>query len=252
MSEYVTLTIRRQDRPDTEPYEQVFRVPRLPQMNVISCLQQIAANPVTVDGAPTSPVAWDCSCLEEVCGSCTMVINGRVRQSCTALVDALLEEEPSAIRLEPMRKFPVVRDLIVDRSRIFATLKRVRAWVPVDGYYDLGPGPRLSQREQEEAYPLSRCMSCGCCLDACPQFNDRGEFLGAAAISQAVLFNAHPTGRMIAGERLDALMAPGGVTDCGNAQNCVKVCPKDIPLTDSIARAGRETTLHAIRQWLGR
>jgi len=47
-------------------------------------------------------------------------------------------------------------------------------------------------------------------------------------------------------------MAPGGITDCGNAQNCVKVCPKDIPLTDSIAKAGRQTTLYAIRRWLGR
>ncbi len=252
MPELVTLTIRRQDRPDTAPYWQTFRVPHVPQMNVISCLQAVAARPVTADGEAVAPVAWECCCLEEVCGSCTMVINGRVRQSCTALVDRLLEENPAGIRLEPMSKFPVVRDLIVDRSRMFEALRRVRAWIPVDGYYDIGPGPRISQREQEEAYPLSRCMTCGCCVEACPQYNDRGEVLGAAAISQAVLFNMHPTGRLNAHERLEALMAPGGITDCGNAQNCVKVCPKDIPLTDSIAKAGRQTTLHALSQWLRR
>lgn len=249
MPDFVTLTIKRQDGPQRPAYWQTFRVPHVEQMNVISCLQAIAANPVTADGQTTTPVAWDCGCLEEVCGACTMVINGRVRQSCTALVDPLLAENPKEIRLEPMSKFPVVRDLVVDRSRMFESLKRVKAWIAVDGYYDAGHGPAITPRVQELAYPLSRCMTCGCCLEACPQFNDHSDFIGAAPISQVVLFNLHPTGAMNAEERLEAIMEPGGITDCGNAQNCVKVCPKDIPLTDSIARAGRATTLYSIRRW---
>ena len=151
-------------------------------------------------------------------------------------------------------------------------LERVRAWIPVDGYHDAGPGPAQSPEDQEEAYPLSKCMTCGCCMEACPQYVkvetprypgeadadyesradaefDR-EFLGPSVISQAVLFNTHPTGKMSARERLEALMGPGGITDCGNAQNCVKVCPKEIPLTRSIAKAGRATTLHSIKSWL--
>ncbi len=67
-----------------------------------------------------------------------------------------------------------------------------------------------------------------------------------------MLFNTHPTGRMNAGERLDALMQPGGIQVCGNAQNCVAVCPKKIPLTTSIGRAGRAATLRAIRKWFDR
>ena len=74
-------------------------------------------------------------------------------------------------------------------------------------------------------------------------------FVGAHAIGQAMLFNAHPTGRMLAGERLDALSQPGGIQLCGNAQNCVAVCPKNIPLTTAIARAGRATTLHILKGW---
>ena len=66
------------------------------------------------------------------------------------------------------------------------------------------------------------------------------NFVGAHAISQVVFFNAHPTGQLNAGARLDALMAPGGIQVCGNAQNCVAVCPKKIPLTTSIGRAGRD------------
>jgi len=71
-------------------------------------------------------------------------------------------------------------------------------------------------------------------------------------ISQAILFDAHPTGVGLRDERLEVLSGPGGVVDCGNSQNCVKVCPKDIPLTDSIAKAGRDTTLYKLRKWFGR
>jgi len=252
MPDILTMRIKRQDRPGKTPYWQTFRIPYVPQMNVISCLQAIAANPLTAEGTPTTPVAWDCNCLEEVCGACTMVINGQVRQACTALVDQLLEYDPNAIVLEPMTKFPVVRDLVVDRSSMFEGLKRFKAWVPVDGYYDAGPGPTISQREQEEAYPLARCMTCGCCIEACPQVNPRSPFVGAALINQVVLFNSHPTGRAIAHERLEEMMKPGGITECGNAQNCVKVCPKDIPLTESIARLGGQTSRYAIRRWLRR
>jgi len=268
----VVFRIARQNRPGSDRYWQSFAVPHLPGMNVISALQEIAAHPVPLGTSePVAPVAWECCCLEEVCGACSMIINGRVRQACSALVDNLERNSSGEIELEPMTKFPVVRDLVVDRSRMFRGLQRVHAWIPVDGYHDAGPGPIQGPEDQEEAYPLSQCMTCGCCMEACPQYvkvevprhpdeSDEGyarrrdaafdrEFLGPAVISQAVLFNRHPTGKLSKSDRLEALMGPGGITDCGNAQNCAKVCPKDIPLTRSIAVAGRETTIHAIRRW---
>lgn len=82
------------------------------------------------------------NCLEEVCGACSMVINGKPRQSCTALIDQL--EQP--IRLKPMKTFPVVRDLQVDRSRMFNALKRVKAWIPIDGTYDLDQDQECQRR----------------------------------------------------------------------------------------------------------
>ena len=245
----IILQVKRQDRPDSAAYWQEFAVPYEPQMNVISCLQAVAAVGRTADGTKVPPVAWECNCLEEVCGACTMLINGRVRQACSALVDDLIEHDGDVIRLEPMTKFPVIRDLVVDRSRMFEDLKRIKAWIPVDGYYDLGQPPLLTPRQQEEAYPLSRCMTCGCCLEACPQVNAHSGFIGAAAVSQVILFNTHPTGRNSADERLEVLLGPGGIAECGNAQNCVKVCPKEIPLTTSIARAGREASHYAVKRW---
>ncbi len=238
----VRLKIRRQANPEAKPYWEEFELAWKPGMNVISAMMEIAANPVTRAGKPTTPITYDSNCLEEVCGSCAMLINGRARMACSALVDKL--EQP--IRLEPFSKFPVVRDLAVDRNVIFENLKRVKAWIPVDGTYDLGAGPRVSAREQEEAYPISRCISCCCCMEACPQFNDKTGFVGAATIAQVKLFNTHPTGRMQKHERLAALMGDGGIQECGYAQNCIEVCPKDIPLTRAIADVGGDVMKQAL------
>jgi succinate dehydrogenase / fumarate reductase iron-sulfur subunit len=225
-----------------------FHLERRPNSNIISVLMQIQRNPVTADGKKTTPPAWDAACLEEVCGSCTMNINGKVRQACSTLIDKLTEP----IHIAPMRKFPLVRDLTVDRSKMFDALKRVQAWVPLDGTYDLGPGPRQASEEADLRYTLSTCMTCGCCLEVCPQVSQTTAFIGAAAISQVRLFNSHPTGKMNAADRLHGLMGNGGVGDCGKAGNCVEACPKGIPLTSSIAEMARETTKQALKDFFRR
>jgi succinate dehydrogenase / fumarate reductase iron-sulfur subunit len=238
----VLLKIKRQENPKSSPRWEEFELNWHSGMNVISSLMEIAANPVTRDGKQTTPITYDSSCLEEICGSCAMRINGKARMACSALVDKL--EQP--ITLEPFSKFPVVRDLAVDRSVLFENLKAVKAWVPVDGTYDLGSGPRVTMEEQEEAYPLSRCISCCCCMEVCPQFNDDTGFVGAAAISQVRLFNTHPTGASLKRERLTALMGDGGIQECGYAQNCVEICPKDIPLTSSISQVAGQVMKQAV------
>jgi succinate dehydrogenase / fumarate reductase, iron-sulfur subunit len=242
----VIVRVKRQAVPKEPAHWEEFALPWRPSMNVIIALRDIAENPVTREGKKTTPVVYDSNCLEEVCGSCAMLINGKARMACSALVDSL--EQP--IRLEPFSKFPVIRDLAVDRSSMFENLKRVHAWIPIDGTYDLGEGPRMAPEVQEKGYPLSRCISCGICLEVCPQVNSHNDFAGAAIISQVRLFNMHPTGAMHARERLEALMGPGGIADCANAQNCVKACPKNIPLTESIAEVNRQAWKQALRGWL--
>lgn len=137
----VVIRIKRRANPDAPQYWEEFEIPYQANLNIISCLMEIRQNPVTKDGKPTTPVVWEMNCLESVCGICTMIINGTVRQSCSALVDQL--ELP--ITLEPMTKFPNVRDLVVDRAEMFEHLKRIHAWIELDGTHDLGPGPRISQ-----------------------------------------------------------------------------------------------------------
>ncbi|GAA0294545.1 succinate dehydrogenase / fumarate reductase iron-sulfur subunit [Gracilibacillus halotolerans] len=245
--ETITLIITRQDDPDSATYDETFKVKYRKNMNIISALMEIQKNPQNADGKRVAPVSWESNCLEEVCGACSMIINDVPRQACSTLVDKL--EQP--IRIAPMSTFPVVRDLVVDRSRMFESLKKVKAWIPIDGTYDLGPGPRMPEKKRQWAYELSKCMTCGVCLEACPNVNSKSDFIGPAPLSQVRLFNAHPTGEMHKGERLDALMEDGGITGCGNSQNCVQVCPKGIPLTTSIAALNRSTNLQSFKNFFG-
>jgi succinate dehydrogenase / fumarate reductase, iron-sulfur subunit len=246
----IEFRISRREKPGAEQYTETFEIPYRRNLNVISALMEIRKNPVTKEGKQTTPPVWDMSCLEQVCGICTMVINGRVRQSCSALIDDLLQATGNnVITLEPMSKFPNIRDLQVDRSRMFEYLKRTNAWIELDGTHDLGPGPRMSQEEALERYAYSRCMTCGCCLEACPQYHDE-NYIGPQAIAQVRYQNMHPTGKMTRDERLEALMQEDGITNCGNAQNCLQVCPMSIPLTRAIYETNREVTIHGLFGWL--
>jgi succinate dehydrogenase / fumarate reductase, iron-sulfur subunit len=243
----ISLIITRQDSPDSQPYDEEFKIPYRPNMNVISALMEIRRNPVNAKGEKTTPVFWEMGCLEEVCGACSMVINGKPRQACSTIIDQI--EQP--VRLAPMTTFPVVRDLAVDRSRMFDSLKKVKAWIPIDGTYDLGPGPRMAESKRQWAYELSKCMTCGVCLEACPNVNSKSNFIGPAPLSQVRLFNAHPTGAFHKAERMATIMGDGGLANCGNSQNCVQSCPKGIPLTTSIAALNREATLQSFKNFFG-
>src|SRR6516164_2634112 len=110
----VLIKVKRQKDPKSAPYWEEFELPYRSGMNVISALMDVALNPITRSGQATTAITYDSNCLEEVCGSCAMLINGRTRMACSALLDNL--EQP--IQLEPFSKFPVVRDLATDRSVI--------------------------------------------------------------------------------------------------------------------------------------
>ncbi len=225
-----------------------FELELRPSMNVISALMEIQRNPVNRRNEDVAPVAYESGCLEEVCGSCSMLINGKPRQACTALIQPILEASGSRVMtLAPFSKFPLVRDLFVNRNSMFENLKKVHAWIDAEDSFDRGFGPRIAPRVQEVSYVLSTCMTCGCCSEACPQVNASSPFMGPAPISQVRLFNFHPIGKMEADTRNHAIMEEDGIKGCSNAQNCVAVCPKEIPLTESLAVMQREVGKQAVR-----
>jgi succinate dehydrogenase / fumarate reductase iron-sulfur subunit len=247
-SRTIKVEIKRQASPSAKPVTEKFEVAYRPGMNITSLLGEIALNPVDINGKDSTPITYDSNCLEEICGSCAMLINGKAMMACSALVDKLLGPNPAkAITLAPLSKFPVVRDLSVDRSVLFENLKAVKAWVPIDGTYELGAGPRQQPQIQQQRYPLSNCISCTICMEVCPQFNDATGFVGAATIAQARLFNMDPAGSVLKEDRLRALAGDGGIQECGFAQNCVQACPKQLPLTEAISDMGRDVFVQQVK-----
>lgn len=232
-------------------YWEEFSLDVEPGMNVISALMDIQKDPLTREGKATTPVVWDQGCLEEICGSCSMLINAYPRQACSALIEPLLEKS-SVILLAPLTKFPLIRDLVVDRTSLFEALKRVRAWISTSTQTSSDEEKQhISPELQQSLYLLSTCMTCGCCSEACPQVSERSDFMGPAAVSQARLFNDQPLGKEEQAARARAMLAKDGIAGCANAQNCGKVCPKGIRLTESISIMGRQATKQFWKEILG-
>lgn len=176
-----------------------------------------------MDGAPASPIRWECSCLQKKCGACAMVINGRPGLAC----DARLSAYRKAIRLEPLRKFPVVSDLIVDRSVLYENLRAMRLWFE--------DAAALSDRAVEIGYEASRCLQCGCCLDVCPNFYPGGEFVGMAAAVPATRLLAE----LPASQREEAakLYRDRVYDGCGKSLACRNICPAGIGIDDMLVNS---------------
>ncbi|MEN9406039.1 MAG: succinate dehydrogenase iron-sulfur subunit [Bacillota bacterium] len=242
----VRFSVRRQRTPQDKSYVEHFQVTAKPQQTVISLLTAIDSHPYNEQGARVEELSWEASCLEEICGSCSMVINGVPRQACTALVDRL--QQP--ITIEPLTSFPVMRDLLVDRSRMFETLAKVQAWIDIDGLHHPAAGPRQDNNLNNKRYQLSQCMTCGLCLEACPNVKKTSKFQGPFAAAQVELFNSHPVGEAKKEERIANLFNNTHLAACSNAQNCSRACPKGIPLLEAIAKANWAATKLMAKKFL--
>ncbi len=247
MENYIYIKVKRCNSSKDIPYYESFRVPYKPNMNVISVLTEIRKSPINLSGEEVAPVVWECNCLEGVCGGCAMLINGRPNEACSFLVDTTTFDESNPIILEPLSKFTVIRDLMVDRKVMFESLKKVNAWIPLEECTDEEQGTIISEDTHEWTYAISRCTTCGCCLEACPNVNKRAHFIGPQAVSQVVILGMHPNGKSSQDIRLAGLTEKGGIQECGKSKNCKAVCPKSIDLTTNIAIANRAATKYRFK-----
>jgi len=242
----ILFKIKRQDNENSTSYWDYFEVHPKDGMTVISALRLIRHRPVNLDGRAVSPVVWEDHCVAESCGSCTILINGRVGSACTTFIHEL--DQP--IRLEPLTKFKVMRDLVVDKSKMYQDLTRIQAWMNLDGFYPIHKRNQ-NYSVNELAQNLAQCTHCGACLEACPQYHSDSKFVGALALSQIYRYHSHPNGQIEKSARLHELMQAGGISDCDNAQNCVRVCPVEIPLNTAIGKVKRQVTGEIFKKLLG-
>lgn len=236
----VYLRIKRQASPKDKPYWENFSLEFCQNDTLLSILTKLTDDPRTSDGKETAPVHHECNCKEEICGACTVRVNGKPVMACSALVSSLPASSPEKpIIVEPLEKFPVIRDLTVNKSRVFRSLTSVKNWVETDDFFD--PPLQYPQNKQLEMYSYAKCISCGSCYDSCPRTEKSSKsYLGPAAIAQVVKLCIHPRGKIDKNARLEAIMGDNGISKCGKALVCEKVCPKSVPLIRSIGRANRE------------
>ncbi len=182
-------------------------------------------------------LAFRKSCAHGVCGSDAMRINGKDRLACKTLVRDVAEEEGATVRVEPLRHFPVVKDLVVDQSRFFEKYRAVKPFLineePVEEKERV-----QSQTERASFDDATNCILCAACYSACPILDDNGDFLGPAALANAFRFleDSRDTGF---DDRLPVLDDPNGVWACENHFECTRACPRGIKITKHINHTKR-------------
>jgi succinate dehydrogenase / fumarate reductase iron-sulfur subunit len=181
-------------------------------------------------------LAYRRSCAHGICGSDAVVINGRNRLACKFLMKQALKES-QVITVEPLRGFPVLKDLIVDIGGFFAKYRAIKPYLI---NHEREPEKERHQSaEQHARFDFTTpCILCAACTTSCPTFWADKEYLGPAAIVQAhrFIFDSRDQGGE---ERLAILADSGGVFTCRSIFNCVEACPRGIDITRAIYEVRR-------------
>ena len=180
-----------------------------------------------INGAPFEPIRWECSCLQKKCGACAMVISGRPMLACDAKLEAVAKR--GKITVAPLKKFPPVADLIVDREPVFKALAEARLWLENSG--------SVPAENTDIAFETSRCLQCGCCLEVCPNYTQGKSFFGAAFANDCYLV-ATRSGSF--DTSIQKEYAEHFAKGCSKSLSCVDVCPMHIPTLASIAKMNRK------------
>ena len=224
----VLIEIKRQEDAGSTPYVQSIRFTvDKENKTVASLLREINASPGLKDteGNTVSAISWECSCLQKKCGACAMLINGKPCLACDAFIKNYSKK--GKISLAPLSKFPIVRDLIVDRSILYDNLKDINNWP--------GKDISLTDRNTDTAYEASRCMMCGCCLEVCPNFRTGGQFYGAASFVPATrLITTSPKGEQ---EELKREYGEHVYKGCGKSLACKDICPAGIDMDKLLSKS---------------
>jgi succinate dehydrogenase / fumarate reductase iron-sulfur subunit len=227
----VTLEIKRFDPgPDKEPVFEQYPIDVQPTDRVLDALMRIKR---FEDGT----LAFRKSCAHGVCGSDAMRINGKERLACKTLIQDVVTTDSTTIRLEPLRGFPVEKDLMVNQQTFFEKYRAVKPFLlnedPVEAK------ERIQSPEQRKAFDdATNCILCSACFSACPVMDPKPNFLGPAAVVQAARFldDSRDQGFEY---RLSVLDAPDGVWPCENHFACTRVCPRGIKITKLINQTKR-------------
>jgi len=216
--------LRYQPGQDSEPFTQCFSVAYANTMSVLEALQQIKD-----EQDPSLSFRW--SCRMAICGSCGMMINGIPKLACRTF---LHEYYPNRVRVEPLKHFPIERDLVIAAADYIRKLEGIKPYIVPREPRSVEQGPYLQTPEQVERYKqFSTCINCMLCYAACPQFGLDSKFLGPGVLSLAHRYNADSRDGA-RDERMAMMHTDEGVWGCTAVGYCSEVCPKDVDPANAV------------------
>ena len=209
------------------PVVQEFKLSCDPMERVLTALNRIKWQQ---DGT----LSYRRSCGHAVCGSCAMTIQGASRLACKTLVKDI---DGDLITVEPLKGFPVVKDLVVDMSHFYHNLRAVIPYL-----VNNGPKPAKERYQSQEDFEnfedATKCILCGCCTSSCPSFWKNDSYLGPAALVKAWRF-VGDTRDEASSARIDAVNGHDGVWRCHTIFNCKEACPKEIDIPAALSKLKR-------------
>ena len=232
------LNIRRGEGSGASRWQR-FASPCAAEDSVARALEELDQRELLQDetGAEAERVAWDCACLEKKCGACAMVVSGRPALACAVSLGAAADSS-GEITLEPLRKFPRIRDLQVDRGACFAALQEMELWLEEEA--------DLTSRERH--YRAAGCLMCGLCLEVCPHFSVGGPFVGAMGAAAAFrVYDQSAEG----GHRARVGRAYGRrfFSGCTKSLACQTICPAKVPVEKLLVKTNAAAVWHRKQQW---
>jgi fumarate reductase iron-sulfur subunit len=236
MADMITLEVMRyRPEQETEPSFQSYEVPFHEDWVVLDALNYIKDR---LDGS----LSYRWSCRMGVCGSCGMMVNGEPQLTCATFLSHYL---PGPIRVEPLRYFPIMRDLVIDMTDFMAKLQSVKPWIIRGEEKPLSQGEYLQTPEELDIYKqFSMCINCMLCYAACPVYGLDPQFVGPAAIALAQRYNLDSRDQGTS-QRLDMLSQHEGIWGCTFVGECSKVCPKEVDPAGAI----QQYKLTATKEW---
>ena len=231
----MVVRIKRQASPVSEPYWESFNYEGPEENTVAGVLDSLNYRDdiFDIDGNESRRISWECSCMQGLCGGCAMVINGRPGLACSIMLSELRKRKKFGKKdfelvLEPLTKFDVISDLVVDRSVIFERLRE--AGIVLDRYKESSP------KEYEHQYSVAKCLKCGLCLEVCPNYVKGDKFFGAPMANDCYLVTSK------SGDDTEEIKKSYGThfaAGCSKSLSCMSVCPMNIPTLSSIAKMNR-------------
>ena len=225
------IKVLRQVSPATEPYWESFDYEGSLETSVAGLLDYLNYHDdiVTDEGKRTTRIGWECSCLQGVCGSCAMVINNVPALACKVF---LKNCKGSTLTIRPLQKFPVIHDLLVDRSSIHENLTQNNIYI--EEYKPAQVGDKAAaKKEHAHQYAAARCLKCGLCLEICPNYVNGKTFFGAAFANDCYLVASRNHEKA---KEIRQLYADHFGNTCSKALSCIDVCPMKIPTLAKLNR----------------